>query len=103
MIRVNPHFSPSPFPLDVVSLCVPAWAGMTCAGGTVLPYPRAGYWADMTSFTSLADGAIECFAKDNCLGGAVDGKPGPCFRSEANLTLCVSASSYSGKENSGPD
>ena len=103
MIRVNPHFSPSPFPLDVVSLCVPAWAGMTCAGGTVLPYPRAGYWADMTSFTSLADGAIECFAKDNCLGGAVDGKPGPCFRSEANLTLCVSASSYSGKENSGTD
>lgn len=60
---------------------------MSCAGGLALPYPKDGYWTDITTLKNMKDiYATECFAPDNCIGG--DSAAG-CFATYDNLTGCL--------------
>ena len=62
-------------------------SGMSCAGGLALPYPKDGYWTDITTLKNMKDiYATECFAPDNCIGG--DSAAG-CFATYDNLTGCL--------------
>jgi len=74
---------------DVDDVCQPCPVGAVCNGGTWLPYPKRGFWADMTNTDMLMEDMPKCREPDNCKGGGANSASMRCFQSIANLSSCV--------------
>jgi hypothetical protein len=73
---------------DVNDVCQPCPSGAVCRGGRWLPYPKKGFWVDMTSKDMLQLDMAECREENNCPGGERGPSTTACFESPANLTAC---------------